>query len=197
MNFAAIYIKIWKLIDWNLFIYSALIFLTGVISAPWVIKFQLNFLIKYPTWMYRILLKYIKYENGFLALFVLIFSLNTISLFLDLVVGWGIFLPFLVAYLTGLNIAIIAYNLGGSTGILALFFNPVALIELPAAWLALSAGMKLGISIIQTGSYAQADTYFRQGLDLFVFFVIPLLAIAAILESTLISFVREFHEEDQ
>jgi uncharacterized membrane protein SpoIIM required for sporulation len=197
MNFAAIYFRIWKLIDWNLFIYSALIFLTGIISAPWVIKFKLNFLIKYPTWVYQILLKYIKYENGFLALFVLIFSLNTISLFLDLVVGWGIFLPFLFAYLTGLNIAIISYNLGGSTGILALFFNPVALIELPAAWLALSAGMKLGISIIQNGSYIQAGTCFRQGIDLFVFFVIPLLVIAAILESTLISFVREFHKEDQ
>lgn len=197
MNFATTYFKIWKLIDWNLFIFSALIFLTGIISAPWVIKFKLNFLIKYPTWVYQTLTKYIKYEKGILALFILIFSLNTISLFLDLIVGWGIVLPFLFAYLTGLNIAIISYNLGGNTGILALFFNPVALIELPAAWLALSAGMRLGISIINSGSFAQASIYFKQGMDLFVFFVIPLLIIAAILESTLISFVREFHEEDK
>jgi len=197
MNFAVTYIKIWKLIDWTLFIYSAIIFLAGIVTAPWVIKLNLKFLIKYPTWVYQTLLKYIQYERGAFALFILIFSLNTLSLFLDLVVGWGIFLPFAFAYLTGLNIAIISYNLGGSTGILALFFNPVALIELPAAWLALSAGMKLGISIIKNGSFAQASVFFKQGIDLFVFFVIPLLLIAAILESTLISFVREFHEGDQ
>lgn len=197
MNIALTYIKIWNLIDWNLFIYSALIFLIGLISAPWVIKFKLNFLIKYPTWVYQILLKYIKYERGAFSLFILIFSLNTLSLFIDLVCGWGIFLPFFFAYLTGLNIAIISYNLGGNTGILALLFNPVALLELPAAWLALSAGMKLGISIIKNGSFAHAIVHFKQGIDLFVFFVIPLLVIAAILESTLIAFVREFNEEDQ
>ncbi len=197
MNFALTYIKIWNLIDWTLFIYSAIIFLAGIVTAPWVIKLNVKFLIKYPTWVYQTLLKYIQYERGAFALFILIFSLNTLSLFLDLVVGWGIFLPFVFAYLTGLNIAIISYNLGGSTGILAIFFNPVALIELPAAWLALSAGMKLGISIINNGSLAPASVFFKQGIDLFVFFVIPLLLIAAILESTLISFAREFHEGDQ
>ncbi|MCI0513503.1 stage II sporulation protein M [candidate division KSB1 bacterium] len=190
------YSQIWTSIDWYLVLLSAGIFLLGIVVAPWVLKNEINFLIRYPLWVFRTLSKYIDQERGILPLFILIFSLNVLSLSLDVLSGWGGVLPFLFAFLTGLNIALISFKIGGHSGILALLFNPVALLELPAAWLALSGGMQIGVNVLKFDYSELTLGVFRQVLDLFVFVVIPLLAISALLESILITLIRDESDEN-
>lgn len=170
--------------------------MTGVFLAPLVLKNNIKLLTKYPLWIFKTIARYIENEYGILPLFILIFSLNVFSLAIDLVTGFGIILPVILAFLTGLNIAIISYKIGGHTGIIAIFFNPVALIEIPAAWLALSLGMDLGINILLNGYSSIAAEVFSNSIDVFVFFIIPLLAIAAVLEATLITFIRRNSDDD-
>lgn len=190
------YSQIWTSIDWYLVLLSASIFLLGIVVAPWVLKNEINFLIRYPLWVFRTLSKYIDQERGILPLFILIFSLNVLSLSIDVISGWGVVLPFLFAFLTGLNIALISFKIGGHSGILALLFNPVALVELPAAWLALSGGMQIGLNVVKFDYSELTFGVFRQVLDLFVFVVIPLLAISALLESILITLIRDESDEN-
>lgn len=196
MNLLAIYARLWSLIRLDLFLLAGALFLIGVFTAPIVFKKNISFLTKYPLWIFQTISQYIKNEYGIFPLFILIFSLNVLSLFLDLVAGWAIFLPVLLAFLTGLNISIISYKIGGQTGIIAIFFNPVALLEIPAAWLALSVSIDLGLTVLYNGFSSTATEVFSHAIDVFVFFVIPLLAIAAFLEATLITFIRRNSDDD-
>jgi len=196
MNLLATYTRLWSFIRLDLFLLAGALFLTGVFLAPLVLKNNIKLLTKYPLWIFKTIARYIENEYGILPLFILIFSLNVFSLAIDLVTGFGIILPVILAFLTGLNIAIISYKIGGHTGIIAIFFNPVALIEIPAAWLALSLGMDLGINILLNGYSSIAAEVFSNSIDVFVFFIIPLLAIAAVLEATLITFIRRNSDDD-
>lgn len=191
MDLILVYSRIWASIDWYLVMLSASTFFIGILVAPWVLKRKISYLIRYPLWVFRTLSKYLEQERGILPLFILIFSLNVLSLSIDVVSGWGVFLPFVFAFLTGLNIALISFKIGGHSGILALLFNPVALLELPAAWLALSGGMQIGLNILKFDYSDLTLGVFRQALDLFVFVVIPLLGISALLEATLITLIRD------
>lgn len=190
MDFIDIYLSIWWTLDKKLFFLSAGIFLLGIFSAPWVIQRKLRFLTGYPMWVYRRLSEYLDHEHGFLSLFLLIFSLNAFSLFINLLSGWSGILPFLFAFWTGLNVAIVACHIGGDSGVLAIFVNPVAWIELPVTWLVLSTAMQLGIEIVKTGFSNEALAIFGTAFNNYVFVVIPLLSFAAFLEVTLIAIVR-------
>jgi hypothetical protein len=196
MNLLAIYTRLWSFIRFDLFLFSGALFMLGVFVAPWVYKKNITLLTKYPLWIFKTVSQYIEHEYGILPLFILIFSLNVLSLLIDVVAGWGIILPVILAFLTGLNIAIISYKLGGHTGIIAIFFNPVALLEIPTAWLALSLGANLGVTILFNGYSSIATKVFSNSIDVFVFFIIPLLAIAAFLEATLITFIRRNSDDD-
>jgi len=190
MDLIAIYKRVWALISWDYFVLAGVTFLLGVTSAPLVVKRNIRLLIKFPYWIFQTIQRYIRHEHNIRSLFILIFALNTFSLSIDFLAGWGILLPLVFCFLTGLNVSIISFKLGGHTGILALFLNPVALIELPAAWFAISIGMKLGVTIYQSGYSQQALNIFYQGIDIFVFLVIPLLALAAFLEAVLIQLIQ-------
>ena len=199
MDILLIYLKLWSWIPWSNFVIAAVLFILGIVVAPQVLNRDIQFLIKFPAYVFKTLIRYIEQESKTFSLFILIFSFNTFSLFLDFLSGWGFQLPFIFAFLTGLNIAIIAFKLGGYSGILALIMNPVALLELPAAWLSLAWGIKLGQAVRLYGYSEKTFIVFQQGVDTFVFLVIPLLAIAAILEAVLIQYIRnktDFDDSD-
>lgn len=93
-------------------------------------------------------------------------------------------LPIIFGILIGMNVGIIAYKEGGIKAIFSMFVAPNALFELPAAWLSISAGMRLGWEMIARN--ANVGLIFSQLLFIYLCIILPLLFIAALLESTLI-----------
>lgn len=184
----------WALIDWHLFIVAMGLFLIGVSLAPAVYKKQIRWLMRYPLWIYLKLAAYVEKEHHFFKLSGLILILNSISVFFDLLSGWGVILVGFATILTGLNVSLVVIELDGPKAIYAMFLNPIAVLELPALWLSVSGGLKLGIAIVKYGYTTAAMKQFLIGLDIFLFFSFPLLTVAAILETTLI---RYFQKEEK
>lgn len=72
---------------------------------------------------------------------------------------------------------------------MAIFLNPVSLLELPAAWISLSMGMEIGISLYTDFAFRHAVDLFWKELPVYIFVVIPLLAISGIIEVTMIKVI--------
>lgn len=86
-----------------------------------------------------------------------------------------------VGYVIGLT-----YNLTGETHWLRLV--PHGIFELPAVFISLGLGIKLGFSIFAKKAKNNFKNNFYNSLNVFLLVVIPLLIIAAIIEGLLIAF---------
>ena len=103
---------------------------------------------------------------------------------------FGVFLgifPVLVAIANGYLLGFVAVRVALSEGISALFsLLPHGIFELPAVFISLGLGLKLGTFIFRKNIKESFKNYFLESLRVFVFIIIPLLIIAAIIEGTLI-----------
>lgn len=195
MTFVSVYSEIFQGIDWNLFGLAAVLFLMGVIVGPRVVEHNIRFLIAYPLWIYTFLEKILQGKPRFLKLFVIIFCFNATSLCISFVSGFAGVLPFLFAFLTGLNVSILTFKVAGRIGFAAIFLNPVAFIELPAAWISLSLGMSLGLEILNPVMEMQILQYFHHLLKIYLLVVLPLFFLSGLLEAAMISFMRKHDSE--
>ncbi len=90
-------------------------------------------------------------------------------------------LPIVFAILIGMNVGIIGYQEGGMKALILMFFAPHAFFELPAAWLSIAFGIRLGLEIIAPNP--NIGRIFYESLFLYLSVILPLLFIAALLES--------------
>ena len=185
MDIFLIYAKIWELIDGGFFLLAAVLFFSGVFCAPIVVRRELRLLLWYPLWIWGLIKRHIDLGAPFLKLWALIFSLNSFSLFCNLVSGFSIILPLLFAFLLGIHITVIALKEMGKLRLVFLIFNPVSILELPAAWISLSLGMRFGRDLYLS-KYANVLFLFERNLMGYLFLVLPLLAIAGFIEVSLI-----------
>jgi len=185
MDVFSIYGNVWRLIDGVLFLLAAVLFFIGVFFAPIVVKKEVRLLLWYPLWIWGLIKRHIDLGAPFLRLWALIFSLNSISLFGNLVSGLFIILPPLFSFLLGIHVAIISLKELGKLRLVFLILNPVSLFELPAAWISLSLGMSLGRELYQS-KYANVLSLLGRELMGYLFLVLPLLAIAGFIEVSLI-----------
>ena len=72
----------------------------------------------------------------------------------------------------------------GASSLLRLL--PHGIFELPAIFISLGLGLKLGSFIFEKNKYESFRNFFRNSLRVFLFIIIPLLIIAAIIEGVLI-----------
>ena len=106
----------------------------------------------------------------------------------------GIFLgimPLSFALFNGLVIGYvlaIASEVQGPSVILRLI--PHGIFELPAIFIALALGLKLGLFLFSKNAYNELKRRAYKGFIVFLTIIIPLLIIAAIIESILISLIR-------
>ncbi len=152
----------------------------------WVVKKQIRFLCWYPEWIWRKLKAFLNHRPSLIRLFALIFLLNASSLFFNLISGFGVVLPAIFAILLGMNVGIIAYQEGGIRALFSMFIAPHTIFELPAAWLSIALGIRLGMEIITPNG--KIRWIFYQNLFLYVQVLLPLLFFAALLESVLVYF---------
>ncbi len=185
MDILSTYRDLLALIDGTLFLLAAALFFLGIFCAPIIVRKQIRPLLWYPLWIWRVIQRHMDPNVPFLRLWALIFSLNSISLFCNLVSGLFIIFPPFFAFLLGLHIAVICLKEVGNLRLFSLILNPVSLLELPAAWISLSLGMSLGRELYLRG-YTNVFSLFRSEFMGYLFLVLPLLAVAALVEVSLI-----------
>ncbi len=121
-----------------------------------------------------------------------IFLNNIQSSILGLVLGIfiGIFPVFFAAF-NGYILGFVLFLSIQSGGVLELWkIFPHGIFELPAIFIALGIGLRLGMQALRRGKKNSFKSFILDAGRTFVFVVIPLLAIAAIIEGILISLLR-------
>lgn len=186
--------ELFEAVNYTYFFISAVLFLVGINSGPIVVERNIQWLMAYPLLMKRLMEKYFKTKRAFAILFLLILGLNNLSLFSSFLSGFLVILPPIAAFLTGLNVAIISFELMGWQGIWQILVNPVAWIEFPAAWLSFALGFRLSETILIKGSLQMTIDTFIALLPIYFKYVFILLLLAALLEAALIVFAEKIND---
>ena len=137
-----------ELINLRLFLFSMVLFFVGYTIAPWVYYKNIKILLAYPKWLGKKLDKLTTKRWHFLTLFLFIVLINSFSLFVDLVSGVVPGLPVLFAIWTGFNVGVITYHTLVGKFYFSSLLNPVALFELPAAFIAFSLALEYNCVIL-------------------------------------------------
>ena len=128
---------------------------------------------------------------GGLELIRFIFINNLKSGFFAMI--FGIFLgivPFIVAIMNGYVLGFVANKTISIEGILILWrLLPHGIFEIPAIMISIGLGLRLGLFLLisKNKNWKEFKKWFVDSLRVFVFIVIPLLILAAIIEGALIS----------
>ncbi len=153
----------------------------------------IGFFVPVSNSFHDLLVKYIKEIAGQIAglspanLIAFIFFNNAKSSLFGWVFGilLGIF-PIFVSVFNGYLLGFVSRLSVNQDGVLVLWkLLPHGVFELPAVFISLGMGMKLGVALLKDKEAVKEN--FMNALRVFVSIVIPLLIIAAIIEGTLIS----------
>jgi len=188
-----------SVLNFNLVFLSAVLFTLGLVLADLVLERNIRWLIIYPTWAFEKIEQWMKKFSNVVFTFIFILVFNTINLFLGFVSGLLIILPIILTVWTGLNIGIILRKtMGGkdNVSVLFIFLNPVAVFELPAAWISFSIGIELMIKYISVQNYSEVVSLFLERVSVFEWLVIPLLIIAGLIEAAMIHFLQNKIEKN-
>ncbi|MFQ5531049.1 MAG: stage II sporulation protein M [Candidatus Nanoarchaeia archaeon] len=118
-----------------------------------------------------------------------IFLNNLQSSFFGMIFGFflGIF-PVIATIANGYLLGFVAKVTVGEEGFLVLWrLLPHGIFELPAVFISLGLGLKFGTFLFQKKKGESFKNFFWSSLRVFIFIVIPLLVIAAIIEGSLIA----------
>lgn len=158
-------------------------FLSEIFSAPleWIQQLSENikgFTQSYPAWII------------FLAFFAVILLNNSFTCFLGIISGplLGIF-PMFSAFINGGLLGWFAQEEGP---IVFLAIVPHGIFEIPAFLLSAAIGLKLGREVFKRKAERHLKKELKNGLRFFLAVVLPLLIIAALIESALITATFSF-----
>lgn len=158
----------------------------------------LGFFVPAPEFLYNTIMNYIRDILGQtsnlspLQLIVFIISNNIQSTFLSIFLGiiLGIF-PIVSTLINGYVLGFVSLLSVNNGGILTLWkLFPHGIFELPAVFISLGLGMKLGMFIFKKDKLKHFRDYMTNSLRVFLLIVIPLLIIAGIIEGTLIALMK-------
>lgn len=122
-----------------------------------------------------------------LILFILQNNLQTAFMAFVLGIFFGLF-TILYASLNGLVLGYVFAKVIGEVGVLSLWrILPHGIFELPAVFIALGLGLYLG-SFVFSSHNGELKKRFLEGVNVFLFIVVPLLILAAVIEGLLIAF---------
>lgn len=102
-------------------------------------------------------------------------------------IGFGIF-PLSAVVVNGYLLGFVARFAVEQEGIFVLWqLVPHGIFELPAILFSIGMGMKLGVSVLGVWGCGKLKYNLREGFRFFVFVVVPLLVVAAVIEGVLMS----------
>lgn len=187
MTFDA-YVSVVARVEPTWFVVSAVLFFAGYISAYPVTKWEVSVLTWYPLRVWRRVREAVSPTDPWSKLFVFLLAFNATSLLVNFLSGFLVVLPPVFAFLLGMNVGVISVEEAGAAGLVALLVNPVAWLELPAAWVSLAIGTQLGLQVVSDGM-SGAFSLLPELAEVYVYLVLPLLIAAALLEATMIRFL--------
>ncbi len=180
------FLAVFYSINLQIFFISALLFFIGYALAPTVYYKKIKWLTAYPFYIIKLMDTFFKRKHHPIKIFIIIFTLNTVSLLINLLSAWAVILPFLLVIYLGVNIGVVMYHsLEGRFYYLGLL-NPVAMLELPAAWLSIAMSIQFSLTHFFNNSEL-AVLEFSTYLLHFLYTIIPILFLAGIIETILIS----------
>jgi len=181
------YSKCWKFIkESRNFIY--------IVTSVFFLFVLIGFFVPVPDYLadeiMKILAELIRKTEGMsqFELIRFIFLNNTQSSILAMILGifFGVF-PIVFSAFNGYVLGFVALMASNSGGIGVLWkILPHGIFELPAIFVALGLGLKLGMFIFQKQKKKSFKNYIYETARVLVFVIIPLLIIAAIIEGSLI-----------
>ena len=184
------------LINPQIFFVSILVFFVGYTFAPTAYYKNIKWLTAYPLWVSKKLERLTKINWNPIVLFFFLLIINSISLFAALLCGLAPILPVLYTLSVGFNIGVITYhNLKGKLYYAALL-NPVALFELPAAFVVFTMAFQYNLQMFNLNILNIHPAAFKDYINVFFYLVIPLLTIASIVETTLIIISKKINPDD-
>ena len=184
------------LINPQIFFVSILVFFVGYTFAPTAYYKNIKWLTAYPLWVSKKLERLTKINWNPIVLFFFLLIINSISLFAALLCGLAPILPVLYTLSVGFNIGVITYhNLKGKLYYAALL-NPVALFELPAAFVVFTMAFQYNLQMVNLNILNIHPAAFKDYINVFFYLVIPLLTIASIVETTLIIISKKINPDD-
>ncbi len=185
-----------ELINAQFYLGSMVFFFVGYALAPWVYHKQIRVLTTYPLWIAERLEQWMEKKWPAWLLFLFILAVNSFSLAVDLFSGLLPALPFVFAVWTGLNIGIISFHTLKGKFYFASLLNPVALFELPAAFLVFTMAIQYNLTLLKAPlkPLHLSETPFAVYFNLFLLIIIPLLIIAALIETALIQYARKMED---
>ena len=187
------FLAIFNSINYYVFMSSVVLFFIGYVFAPTAYFKRIKWLTAYPFFIINLIDKYFNKNWHPVKIFLVLFILNTFSLYINLLSGYTIILPYIMAVYLGLNIGIIMYHTLEGRFFYISLINPVAILELPASWLSLTMAMQFSLNKILNISPIP-DINFKQYSTYFLITIIPLLVTAGIIETILIIIARK-HEK--
>ncbi|MDO8623056.1 MAG: stage II sporulation protein M [archaeon] len=156
--------------------------------------FLLGFFLPIPAELEKELMKIIeqlvKQTEGLniFELILFIFFNNIQSSFFSIILGFflGLF-PVFVSVVNGYLLGFVAEKSVGSEGILVLWkLLPHGIFELPAIFISFGIGIKFGTFLFQKKKSLAFKEYLFNSVRVFLFVIVPLLILAAIIEGILI-----------
>ncbi|MBN2426450.1 MAG: stage II sporulation protein M [Calditrichaceae bacterium] len=189
-------LNILSIIHIKIFLISILFFIIGYAAAPTAYYKEIRFLTAYPLWVAKKMEAWAKKKWHPALLFLFLFSMNSISLLLNFFSGYVPGLPVIFAIWTGLNIGLITYHTLKGQYYFVSLANPVALFELPAAFISFTAAIQFNISYFFPDLFSLPQVSFSGYMTLYYFITLPLLVISGIIETILIIFSQKFEDFD-
>jgi hypothetical protein len=185
-----------QLLHFNFFLISILLFIIGYVFAPTAYYKKIRFFTAYPLWIAAKMESWAQKKWNPFILFFFLLCLNSVSLYLNFLSGLVPFLPVIFAVWTGLNIGMISYHTLKGHFYYTSLINPVALFELPAAFIAFTAAIQYNLTLyLPEFSFVDAHS-FGEYVQLFYYIVFPLLIISGIIETLLIHFSHKLDGYD-
>jgi hypothetical protein len=179
------FLEVINVINTQIYIVSILLFFVGYAFAPTAYYKKIKWLTAYPFFIIRLMNAFFKKKHHPLKILFILFFLNTVSLLINLISAWGIFLPVIFVLYMGINIGVVMYHsLEGKFYYVGLL-NPVAIIELPAAWLSITMAMQFSLQYFCEISFLP-EINFAQYVTYFMYTIVPLLFFAGVIETILI-----------
>lgn len=181
----------------QVFLISMLLFFLGYAAAPTVYYKNIRWLKAYPMWIALKLERWALKKWHPILLFFFIFGINALSLSLNLFSGLIPLLPVVFALWTGLNIGVVTYHTLNGHFFYASLINPVAVFELPAAFIAFSLALQYNMRFWGFTLFHVKNAPLAQYVHFFIITVVPLLVLAAIIESALILLSQKLEDNNR
>ncbi|MBS3066832.1 stage II sporulation protein M [Candidatus Pacearchaeota archaeon] len=181
---------------WN-FLKKSKYYLLGSVLA-FILFFIIGFFVPIPDIIMNMIKEWVsevlkQTEGlGFFGMWFFIFKNNVSIAFL------AIFLGLFLGLFPALSLIFNAYFVGAVTSMVVKETNiseiwrlvPHGLFELPAIFISFSIGIKMGTFIFYKNPWEKMKEYLKNGFKIFIYFIVPLLIIAAIIEAGLIVFLK-------